>query len=66
MASPNQRSIGIDNLYSAGAPSCKVDTKTVANCALLVADICKRYGTPLDRKHVLDRNELTATACPVG
>ncbi|KRK46757.1 N-acetylmuramoyl-L-alanine amidase [Secundilactobacillus kimchicus JCM 15530] len=66
IASPNQRSIGIENLNSTGGPGWKVDPKTVANCARLVADICKRYGIPLDRKHVLGHNEVTATACPGG
>ncbi len=53
-------------MNSTGGPGWKVDPKTVANCARLVADICKRYGIPLDRKHVLGHNEVTATACPGG
>ena len=31
-----------------------------------MADICKRYNIPLDRKHVLAHKEVTATACPGG
>lgn len=63
---PNQRSIGIENVNSSGAPNWAVDPRTIRNCAKLVADICKRYNIPLDRKHVLGHNEVTATACPGG
>lgn len=63
---PNQRSIGIENVNSSGAPKWSVDHRTVVNCAKLVADICKRYGIPCDRKHVLGHREVTATACPGG
>ena len=63
---PNGRSIGIENVNSSGAPNWSVDHKTIINCARLVADICKRYGIPIDRKHVLGHKEVTATACPGG
>ncbi|MCY9807440.1 N-acetylmuramoyl-L-alanine amidase [Lentilactobacillus senioris] len=66
MANPNQRSIGIENLNSTGAPHWNIADGTYENLAKLVADICKRYGIPLDRKHVLGHNEVTATACPGG
>lgn len=66
IANPNQRSIGIENLNATGAPNWSVDARTVQNCARLVADLCKRYGIPLDRQHVLGHNEVTATACPGG
>lgn len=66
MANPNQRSIGIENLNSTGAPKWEIDPRTMKNLAKLVADICKRYNIPLDRKHVLGHNEVTATACPGG
>jgi hypothetical protein len=66
MANPNQRSIGIENVNATGAPNWSVDHKTVVNCAKLVADICKRYGIPCDRQHVLGHNEVTQTACPGG
>ncbi|WP_283680325.1 N-acetylmuramoyl-L-alanine amidase [Lentilactobacillus sp. Marseille-Q4993] len=66
ISNPNQRSIGIENLNSSGAPYWKVDPRTMRNCARLVADICKRYNIPLDRKHVLGHKEVTATACPGG
>lgn len=66
ISNPNQRSIGIENVNSSGAPNWSVDPRTIRNCAKLVADICKRYNIPLDRKHVLGHNEVTATACPGG
>ena len=44
MANPNQRSIGIENLNSTGAPSWQIDPRTMANLAKLVKDICNRYG----------------------
>ncbi|WP_125605241.1 N-acetylmuramoyl-L-alanine amidase [Lapidilactobacillus bayanensis] len=66
MSYPNQRSIGIENVNKTGAPKWEVDHKTIINTAKLVADICKRYGIPLDRQHVLGHKEVTATACPGG
>lgn len=66
MANPNERSIGIENVNSSGAPSWAVDAKTVANCAKLVKDLCNYYGIPCDRQHVLAHKEVTATACPGG
>lgn len=66
MSYPNQRSIGIENVNSSGAPKWSVDHRTVVNCAKLVADICKRYGIPCDRSHVLAHKEVTSTACPGG
>lgn len=66
MANPNQRSIGIENLNSTGAPSWKIAEGTYKNLARLVKDICKRYNIPCDRKHVLEHREVTSTACPGG
>lgn len=66
MSNPNERSIGIENVNSAGAPSWSVDPRTVANTAKLVRDICDYYGIPCDRQHVLAHNEVTSTACPGG
>ena len=66
MSYPNQRSIGIENVNSSGAPKWSVDHKTIVNCAKLVADICKRYNIPIDRSHILAHREVTATACPGG
>ena len=66
MANPNQRSIGIENVNSTGAPNWSVAHATVVNTAKLVADICKRYNIPIDRSHILAHREVTATACPGG
>ncbi|UNC20820.1 peptidoglycan recognition protein family protein [Latilactobacillus sakei] len=66
MSNPNERSIGIENVNSTGAPSWSVDPRTVANTAKLVRDICDYYGIPCDRQHVLAHDEVTATACPGG
>lgn len=66
ISNPNQRSIGIENVNSSGAPNWSLDPRTITNCARLVADICKRYNIPCDRQHVLGHNEVTATACPGG
>lgn len=66
MANSNERSIGIENVNSTGAPSWSVDPRTIANCAKLVRDICDYYGIPCDRQHVLAHNEVTKTACPGG
>ena len=52
MSNPNERSIGIENVNSTGAPSWSVDPRTVANTAKLVRDICDYYGIPCDRQHV--------------
>lgn len=66
MTNPNERSIGIENLNSTGAPSWSVDERTIANTAKLVKDLCDTYGIPCDRQHVVGHNEVTATACPGG
>ncbi len=66
MSYPNQRSIGIENVNSTGAPNWSVAHATVVNTAKLVADICKRYNIPIDRSHILAHREVTATACPGG
>ena len=66
MNNANERSIGIENVNSTGGPSWSVDSRTVANCAMLVRNICEYYDIPIDRKHVLAHKEVTATACPGG
>lgn len=62
----NQRSIGIENLNSTGAPDWKVDPKTEENCAKLVADIATRYNIPIDRTHILKHSDNYGTECPGG
>lgn len=36
----------------------------IEKCALLIADICERYGLPIDREHIVGHGELMATDCP--
>jgi hypothetical protein len=38
--------------------------KQVEKCAMLVADICERYGIPMDYEHIVGHGELMATSCP--
>ena len=33
-------------------------------CGALVADICDRYGIPIDRAHIVGHGELMPTSCP--
>lgn len=62
----NQRSIGIEHLNSTGAPTWLIAEETYKNSAKLIADICKRYNIPLDRRHIIGHREVSATACPGG
>lgn len=66
IANPNQRSIGLEHVNSTGAPNWNVAPETIQNSARLIADICKRWGIPIDRTHILGHNEVTSTACPGG
>lgn len=66
IANINQRSIGLEHVNSTGAPDWAVAKETLENSARLIVDICKRYGIPIDRGHILGHNEITATACPGG
>ena len=62
----NQRSIGIEHLNNVGAPVWTIAEETYARSAKLIADICKRYGIPCDRSHIIKHSEVYATACPGG
>jgi hypothetical protein len=33
-------------------------------CGALIADICDRYGIPIDRNHIVGHGELMSTDCP--
>lgn len=66
IANPNQRSIGLEHVNSSGAPSWSVAEDTLRQSAKLIADICKRYGLPINRNTIKGHNEITATACPGG
>lgn len=62
----NQRSIGIEHLNNAGAPSWTIAEETYKNSARLIKDICDRYKIPLDRSHILGHREISSTQCPGG
>lgn len=36
----------------------------IDKCAMLIADICERYGISIDRNHIVGHGELMATDCP--
>lgn len=59
----NQRSIGIEHEdmgnYNSPRPDALYQTS-----GKLVADICKFYNIPCDRKHILKHSEVSATQCP--
>ena len=62
----NQRSIGIEHLNETGAPTWTIAEDTYKRSAELIADICKRYGIPCDRSHIIKHSEVYSTACPGG
>ncbi|ADD71758.1 phage-related amidase [Leuconostoc phage 1-A4] len=62
----NARSIGIENLNSAGEPNWPVSSQTFESLSKLVADIAKRYGFPIDSTHVIPHNAVVGTRCPGG
>lgn len=62
----NQRSIGLEHVNSAGAPDWPVAEATLKNSARLCADICKRYGIPIDSTHIIPHKSIVATDCPGG
>lgn len=66
ISDPNGRSIGLEHVNSTGDPSWKVSDATLKNSAKLIADICKRYGLPINRTTIKLHNEITNTACPGG
>ena len=58
----NSHTIGIH--ISGDFDSAQPTEKQIENCAKLVADICTRYGIPIDTNHVVGHGELMATSCP--
>lgn len=58
----NSHTIGIhlSGDFSAVEPT----EEQIEKCAMLVADICDRYGIPFDRQHIVGHGELMATDCP--
>lgn len=62
----NNRSIGLEFLNSTGAPDWEVGDETLRSGGKLLADICARYGLPIDRSAIKTHGEITATQCPGG
>lgn len=58
----NSHTIGIH--LSGDFEQAKPTSDQIEKCAELVADICDRYGIPIDRDHVVGHGELMATSCP--
>ena len=62
----NQRSIGLEHVNSTGAPKWSVAEETLKLSAKLCADICKRYGIPIDSAHIIPHKSIVPTDCPGG
>lgn len=58
----NSHSIGIH--LSGDFEQAEPTAEQLDRCGALVADICDRYGIPIDRSHVVGHGELMATTCP--
>ena len=58
----NSHTIGIH--VSGDFEQAEPTTEQVENCCELIADICTRYGIPIDREHIVGHGELMATSCP--
>jgi hypothetical protein len=59
----NQKSISIEHVDNKDVNGIRPDV-LYSSSAKLVADICKFYGIPCDRSHVLKHSEVIATGCP--
>lgn len=66
ISDPNGRSIGLEHVNASGAPDWEVSDDTLRNSGRLIADICNRYGLPINRDTIKLHREVTATACPGG
>ena len=62
----NNRSIGLEHLNSTGAPEWGVSEATLRQSAKLIADICKRYGLPINSNTIQPHRNFVPTACPGG
>ncbi|MFE2285628.1 N-acetylmuramoyl-L-alanine amidase [Streptomyces sp. NPDC059443] len=58
--SMNERSIGIEHVGFVDRPQDFTDAMYGAS-ARLAADVCRRYGIPADRKHILGHSEVPGT-----
>ncbi|MFJ9793549.1 N-acetylmuramoyl-L-alanine amidase [Streptomyces globosus] len=58
--SMNERSIGIEHVGYVERPRDFTDAM-YASSARLAADICRRYGIPVDRRHIVAHSEVPGT-----
>lgn len=58
----NSHTIGIH--LSGDFQQAEPTSQQIEKCAMLVADICERYGIPIDYEHIVGHGELMATSCP--
>lgn len=58
--SMNERSVGIEHEGFVDRPQDFTDAMYAAS-ARLAADVCHRYGIPVDRKHLLGHSEVPGT-----
>ena len=58
----NSHTIGIH--LSGDFEDAEPTAEQLDRCGALVADICDRYGIPIDRDHIVGHGELMATSCP--
>ena len=58
----NSHTIGIH--LSGDFEQAEPTAQQVEKCAMLIADICDRYGLPINRDTVVGHGELMATSCP--
>ncbi len=58
----NSHTIGIH--LSGDFQQAEPTSQQIEKCAMLVADICERYGIPMDYEHIVGHGELMATSCP--
>lgn len=58
----NSHTIGIH--LSGDFENAEPTAEQLDRCGALVADICDRYGIPIDRDHIVGHGELMATSCP--
>lgn len=59
----NQRSIGIEHEDNGDYNGVRSDA-LYKTSSVLVRDICKFYGIPIDRTHIIKHSEVIATGCP--
>jgi hypothetical protein len=58
----NSHTIGIH--LSGDFEQAQPTSQQIEKCALLIADICERYGLPINVDTVVGHGELMATSCP--